>query len=67
MTLTNKVRFFYDTVKIKGAVPQRSVKIPLSFAIPAAAVSVALSAAFIIPTIIKLSARKGVKKPTGAV
>ena len=68
MTLNSKIKHFYDTVKIRGAVPVKNFRLPLSIAIPAAAaLSIAVSAAFIIPTVLKRTAQKGIKKPTGAL
>lgn len=54
MDITEKIRYFYDHVKIKNA-QLKSEKVPvLSVAIPvAAAVSLAVGAAVVIPLLLK--------------
>ncbi|MCQ2436043.1 MAG: hypothetical protein MJ101_03965 [Clostridia bacterium] len=59
----NKIRFFYDSIKIVNSVSDKRVIIPMTVAIPvAAALSLAVSAAVIIPTIVKKNAVKSVSK-----
>jgi len=63
MTVSDKIKFFYDTVKINSTFLPEQVKIPLSIAIPAAVVSVLVGAALIIPNVVKKQPIKTAKKP----
>ncbi|MBQ0125271.1 MAG: hypothetical protein KBS59_02985 [Clostridiales bacterium] len=66
MKTEDKIRYFYDNVKINGiCASEKMQKFPISVALPAAAViSVAIGAAVIIPAIIKKSASsKTLKNP----
>lgn len=68
MNVSDKIRFFYDSVKINGAHEPVSIKIPLSVAIPAAAaISVVLGAALVLPGLQKKPAVKKQKKPIKGV
>ncbi len=63
MTVSDKIKHFYDTVKIDGVSLPQQVKMPLSIAISAAAVSVLIGAALIIPNIVKKQPKNTGKKP----
>ena len=62
MTIQDKIRYFYDKVKINGSFAPRASKFPYSIAIPAAAISLIIGAAVLIPNIVKKPAEKAVKK-----
>ena len=49
MSIQDKIRYFYDKVKINSTFAPRASKFPYSIAIPAAAISLIIGAAVIIP------------------
>lgn len=62
MNIQDKIRYFYDKVKINGSFVPRASKFPYSIAIPAAATALLIGAAVLIPSLVKKSAAKAVKK-----
>ena len=62
MSIQDKIRYFYDKVKINSTFAPRASKFPYSIAIPAAAISLIIGAAVIIPNLVKKPATKAVKK-----
>ena len=66
MNVSDKIRFFYDKVKIRGVTVKSPGRLSLSVAIPAAALSLVIGAAVIIPNLIKKSAKRD-KEPSKAV
>ena len=61
MTIQDKIRYFYDKVRINSSYAPRASKFPYSIAIPAAALSLLLGAAVLIPNIVKKPETKAVK------
>lgn len=62
MNVQDKIRFFYDKVKIKNSLAPRASKFPFSIAIPAAATALLIGAAVLIPSLVKKPTQKPVKK-----
>ena len=62
MSIQDKIRYFYDKVKINSTFAPRASKFPYSIAIPAAAISLIIGAAVIIPNLVKKPETKAVKK-----
>ena len=68
MNVQDKIRYFYDKVKINSTFAPRASKFPYSIAIPAAATALIIGAAVLIPSLVKKPAAKSVKKaPRSAV
>ena len=63
MTVSDKIRYFYDTVKINSVFLPQPSKLAMAIAIPAAVVSVLVGAALIIPSVSKKQPAKTAKKP----
>ncbi len=61
MNVQDKIRYFYDKVKINGSLAPRASKFPYSIAIPAAAISLLIGAAVLIPNLVKKPETKAVK------
>lgn len=65
MNVQDKIIYFYDKVKINGSFAPRASKFPFNIAIPAAAISILIGAAVLIPNLIKKPAPKAVKGAAG--
>ena len=66
MNVQDKIRYFYDKVKINGSFAPRASKFPFNIAIPAAAISLLIGAAVLIPNLVKKPAQKSVKGAAGS-
>lgn len=62
MNVSDKIKFFYDAVKINGSYAPKGSKFPYSVIIPAAAVSLLVGAAVIVPAILRKTGVIDVKK-----